>query len=125
MSEQKKKKFLSLVDIEQAPDVTYDEIGVWGGEVRVGSICADDMIEFAEANEDKAKKKRAGLNLIARSLVDADGARIGCEPDGRTPQAALVAKLGKKDSGSIGKVVDAILKLNGMDRKSQEDAKKG
>jgi hypothetical protein len=108
-------KVLSFDDILSANDTRYDEVEVWGGVVRIGSLTAGDMIEFVESNEGPAKRT-AGLRLIIKSLVDADGKRIG--------QDSHLDGLRKKDNESTSKVIKAILKLNGLDtKKAQDEAK--
>jgi len=106
------KKYLSIEEIEAAPDVQYDEVEAWGGTLRIGTISANDMLDFVEANEGPAKKT-AGLRLIVKSIVDGEGNRIGSDK--------MLTALGKKDSGTINKVVTKILELNGL---SKEAAKK-
>jgi len=108
-------RVLSVDEMLAAEDVSYAEIEAWGGIVRVGSLTADEMIDFIEANEG-VEKRNAGLRLIVRSLVDADGKRIGTE--------AHVKAFGKKDAGLTSKVVNRILELNGLDKKKAEEAKK-
>lgn len=94
------------------------------GQVFVlGSVTAGDMIEWSEANEGEAKRT-AGLRLIVRSVVDGepgvdDGARgVRIMDD---THIALLRKLPHKTTENV---VKAILKLNGMNVKADNDAKK-
>ncbi len=118
MSEEKKKlKVLSVDEMLAAEDVKYAEIEAWGGLVRIGSLTAEEMIEFVESNENAEAKRLAGLRMIVRSLVDPQGARIGTE--------AHVKAFAKKDAGETSKLVTEILKLNGLDKKAATEAKNG
>ena len=99
------KKVLSIADIENATDVEYFEIEAWGGIVRIGSLTADDFIEWQEANEGPAKRT-AGLRLIVKSLVDEQNTRIGTDKH--------IELFKKKSVAMTEKVVSAIVKLNGL-----------
>lgn len=111
-----KKKFLSLQQIKESKDEKFAEIDVpeWGGTIRIGSITAGEMIDFAESNDGPAKKT-AGLRLIVKSLVDEDGNRIGDD--------ALLQDLKKKDSAVCSRITDAILELNGLGEEAKKKRK--
>lgn len=113
MSEAKEEvlDLFGLDDIIDANVINYDTVKAYGGKVRIGSLNSDDMLEWIEQNEDKDKRKRAGLRLLVRSLVDKDGNRV---PENRIEEA--VNKFGKKDAKENGKVIEAALRLNGLDR---------
>jgi hypothetical protein len=112
------KKYLSIEDIEQFSDIRVDEVEVWGGTLCLGSLNAEDMIEFIEANEGPAKKT-AGIRLIVKSLIDnpTDRNRIGSDKH--------LSMLKQKDSFTVGMVVKRIMLLNGIgtDAKTVEDLK--
>jgi hypothetical protein len=72
------------------------------------------MIEWLEANEGPAKKT-AGLRLVAKSLVDKTGARIGKED--------TVVKLASRNTQAINRIVQAVLDLNGLKKSASADAK--
>lgn len=110
------KKYLTIEDIEKAEDVRYDEIPAWGGIVRIASLPADEMIAFQEQNEGP-KKKEGFARLIAKSMVDAAGNRIGT--------AKHIEIFKKKDSATVVMVVQRVLKLNNADDLEQQlkDAK--
>ena len=110
----KEKTVLSINDILAAEDTDYKEVEVWGGLVRVGSLTAGDLLEFVEANEGPAKRT-AGLRLIIKSIVDIDGNRIGKDTD--------LQGLKTRNSKQIEKLTHEILKLNGLGKKAQEEAK--
>ena len=65
-----------------AAEVTYKSIDGFkeGKKIRIGSLTADDMIIWSEANEGEAKRT-AGLRLIAKSLVNSKGVRISSDKD--------------------------------------------
>ncbi len=104
-------KVLSIDEIIAAPDVQYDTVDAWGGKVRIGSIDAGTMLDFVESNDGPAKRT-AGLRLLIKSLVDAEGNRIGTEKH--------LEAFKKKDSATIDRVVTKILKLNGLDEKVKQ-----
>lgn len=90
--------------------VTFDTVKAYGGEVRIGSLNSEDMIEWLESNDDKEKQRFAGLRLIVKSVVNADGTRIP-----KDQQEAAIDSFKKKDARENGKVVRKILRLNGID----------
>lgn len=106
------KKVLGMDDILDAQDVKYDEVDVpeWGGVVRIGSLSAEDAMEFAETNEGPAQKT-AGLRLVLRSLVDAEGNRIG-------DNDKVLQAFKKRNPAVIARIVKRVMKLNEMDASS-------
>lgn len=105
-------KLLSLDDMLSAEDIQYVEVPTpeWGGKVRLGSLSAGEMMTFIETSEGP-ERQTSGLRLIVRSLVDADGNRIGSDK--------YLESFKKKDAKVINRLVKAILELNGMDVKAQ------
>jgi hypothetical protein len=101
---------LSFDEIEKVEDTSYKVIDVpeWKGSIRIGSLNAEDMIDWVEANEGPAKRT-AGVRLIVKSLVDKDGKRIG------TDQRIQAMK--KKDARVLNRLVAEILELNGLNDK--------
>ena len=85
------------------------------GKIRIGSLNAGDLIEFNEANEGPAKKT-AGLRLIVKSLVNAEGKRISGEKD--------MNKWRSRNSAVCNRIVDDILDLNGLRTKEQQEKTK-
>lgn len=109
---------LSMDDVLAANDVEYAEIEGFtkGGKTfRIQSLTAGDLIEWSEANEGEAKRT-AGLRLIVKSLVDADGKRIADDTH--------IAVFRKKSHKVTERIVKEILKLNGMNVKAEAEAKK-
>lgn len=102
------KKVLSIDEMLSTPDEQFENVEAWGGIVRIGSLTAGEMIEFVEANEGAAKRT-AGLRLIVASIVDKDNKRIG-DPK------VHVDLFRKKSVKETSKIVDAILKMNGMEK---------
>lgn len=100
-----------------ASEVEYAKIDGFkeGVKIRIGSVNAGDMIEWSEANEGEAKRT-AGLRLIVKSLVDGDGKRIGSDRD--------IIKLRTMRHNITERIVKEILKLNGMNVKTDTDTKK-
>jgi hypothetical protein len=112
-------KVLSIEEIENAKDTDYAEVPVpeWGGEgavVRVGSLESYDYNEWIEQCGDKTVRQ-SSYDLIRRSLVDAEGNRIGT--------AALVEKLRKKDARIISRLTKVVLSLNGLTGPGAEQLK--
>lgn len=119
---------MSLDQIAATDDLKYAYLKAFGGEIRVGSLSADVLLDFVEANEGPAKRK-AGLRILVLSLVDDDGNRIGGSPDGDDASKALFEKnikmFGGKNHDTIIGLVAEVLKLNGMDvKKKSVDAAK-
>ncbi len=104
-TEVKVKKILSIEEMLAPQDTSFVEVLAWGGVVRLGSLDAGEVLEFHESNKGPARKT-AGLRLLIKSLVDASGTRIG--------KAEHLDAFKKRDGKTIGKLTDAILKLNDM-----------
>ena len=109
-------KLLTIDEVIAADDIQYEEIEVkeWGGKIRIGSVTAEDMIEWVESNEGEARRT-AGLRLIIKSLVDENGARIG------TPNLLQVLK--KKSNAVCTQIVERILTLNKLNPKASDQLK--
>jgi hypothetical protein len=117
MSEVNGVKIVGISDIEADDDVEYATIPAFkeGEFFRIKSLTAGDMIDWSEANEGEAKRT-AGLRLIVKSLVDEDGKRIAND--------SHIALFRKKSHKRAEEIVKAILKLNGMNVKGTDEAKK-
>lgn len=98
-------------------DTEYAEIpGLKDGQVvRIKSLTAGDIIEWSEASEGEAKRT-AGLRLIIRSVVDAEGKLLMDD--------TYISTLRKKSHKITERIVREILRHNGMQVKQQEDVKK-
>ena len=107
------KKILNVEEMMAADDIEYAEVEAFGGLVRIGSIDAGDMIEFVESNEGPAKRT-AGLRMIIKSLVDVEGTRIGKPED--------LQRWMRRSQRTCNNLVDAILKLNGLDKATKAAA---
>lgn len=110
------KKILSVDEMMAAEDIQYAEVEAFGGTVRIGSIDAGQMIEFVESNEGPSKRT-AGLRMIIKSLVDAEGVRIG-----KDEHLQLWMKRSQKTCNAI---VQKILELNGLDSDAAKKATAG
>lgn len=91
-----------------------------GGVMYIGSLSADEFVEWQEAKSDKTDpdaKKNASAVLMMRSLVKGpeDATRIG------TP--AHVAAFRKAKVSSTERLLKAILKLNYINQKDEDAAK--
>lgn len=74
--------------------------------VRLGSVTAAEVIEWAEANEDPQKRRIAGLRLLNKSVVNRANARTGTESTERRwiDMPAAITNL----------LVDQVMRLNRM-----------
>lgn len=122
MSEQAAAKVLSFDDIAQKDDTTYETIDVpeWGGEVHIGTLNAADLLEFVESNDNPILKKIAGVRLLVKSMVGPDKKRLADSPEKATKAEQMFMQ---KDARVITTVVQRILRLNKMDKKSMEAEK--
>lgn len=107
--------FLSAEDILSSDDIEYTSVTAWGNRLlKLQSLTAGDMIEFVQSNEGPARHT-AGVRLIIKSAVGGDKKRLFKDTD--------LEVLKRKNSKITNSIVDAILKLNGLDKKSQDAAK--
>lgn len=109
-----------------ASDVEYAIVDGFkpGEKVRIGSVTAGDMIEWSEANEGEAKRT-AGLRLITKSLVGPEKPTNGQPPNHRyADDVKNIPKFRAMRHKETERIVREILKLNGMNVKQQDDAKK-
>jgi hypothetical protein len=109
-------KFLSVDDIEQIDDIKIirREVPEWEGHILLGSLPSDAMIEWAEASDGLAKKT-AGLRLIVKSMVNEKGERIGTDRH--------LQVLRKKSAVVCNRIIDDIIKLNGLNKKAEAEIK--
>lgn len=100
-----------------ASDVEYATVEGFkpGEKVRIGSVTAGDMIEWSEANEGEAKRT-AGLRLICKSLVNAEGVRYANDDKN-------ISKFRVMRHKETERIVREILKLNGMNVKQDAATK--
>lgn len=109
---------LSIDQIEQVEDTVFVTIPVpeWKGSVRIGSLSGEQILEWVEKNGEAVAGKTAGIRLLALSLVDADGKRIGT--------VDTATKLGAKNAGVLTRLVNQARDLNGL-REPTAAAKNG
>jgi hypothetical protein len=109
------KKILSMDEMLAAPDVQFREIEAWGGTVRLGSLTAEEMIEFVEQNANEKARRVAGVRMIIRSLVDEAGARIGKEEH--------IPLFLKKDAATTNRIVEVVMEMNGLSKPKADAVK--
>lgn len=109
-----KKKVLSFDEFLAVDDTRFIEVPIDGAILRLGSLNAGDLLEWAEANDGEAKRT-AGLRLIVRSIVNENGERTGTDKH--------LNALRKKDAKTCNDLVSKILELNGLNAKQQEEVK--
>lgn len=103
-----------------AGDVEYAVIDGFkpGEKVRIGSVTAGEVISWSEANEGEAKRT-AGLRLITKSLVGPAPGNVRFADSDKN-----IAKFREMRHNVTERIVKAILELNGMNVKAQDQAKK-
>ena len=110
---------MTLDEILDAQGVEYDSVPAWGKHVGIGSITAGEVLEWIE-EKDGPRKREAGLLLLARSLVGPDLTRV-CKT--KDDENRMVESLKGKDSRTCNKIVERIIKLNGIMGSAGEEAK--
>lgn len=110
---------MSLQEILDAQGVEYDMVPAWGGRsIAIMSITAGEVLEWIESKDDPEKRKAAGLLLIARSLVGEDGQRLCQTPE---DEQRMVESLKGKDSRTCNRIVERIVKLNGIMQSAEQE----
>jgi hypothetical protein len=111
------KKILSFADAMKADDTHYLEMDIpeWGGTYKFGSVSASEMMRWVEANQGEAKKT-ASFRLIAQSWIEPDGKRLE-EPD------KAIDSFRGRDNLVIERILEELIKLNGLKIKGREEAK--
>lgn len=114
-------KAFSIEQLKAVDDTQYGQVEAYGGVVDLGSLCSEDMIEWLEDNDDETKKKEAGLRLLVKSIGEAERDEAGnVVKFTRIPKEQhdeVRALFRKKDAVNNGKVIRAILELNGLGKK--------
>lgn len=112
-------KVLSFSEFVEGDGVDYVEVAVRGGRMRLGSITAEDYIgwlEYRNAPVGSVERKGATAWIIIKSLVDAEGKRIG--------DLSEIPRIQKMNIKYTEALLKAIFKLNGINQKDDTDAKK-
>jgi hypothetical protein len=120
-------KILTIEEMLGAEDVEYATIPTWKvkdpktgemvqGYVRIGSLSAEDIIDWRETNDGPAKRTM-GIRLLVNSLVDASGNRIG--------NAKHYELFKKKSNAVMERILAEVVRLNGMTVKSETTVKNG
>lgn len=117
LQEPQDEEFLDVDKWLEESDVRYHTVNVPGGKLRLGSLTAGDLLEWAE-EKDPIKKRTQGLRILAKSFVDKNGKRISAGNG-----EVVVKKLLDKDSKVCNELVEEVLVLNGL-RIREEDIKK-
>lgn len=120
-AEEPKKLILSVEQMLSADDTEFAVIPTWkikgadGKEVqgytRIGSLNADDIIEWRESNDGKAKRTM-GVRIFVNSLVDEAGNRIG--------NPTLYEAFRKKSNAVQERVLAHIVQMNGLSIKNEQ-----
>ena len=115
--------YMGMDDILTASDIEYKSVPFGNGLVCIGSVTAGDLIEWSEENEDKSKKRVAGLRLIVKSLCDRPFDPKTGQGGNRIGKPEHVEMFAKKAHKSTETLLKQILKLNGMEVKENENTK--
>lgn len=114
--------FDSIVSTQDLPKELVP-VPEWGGDVYISTMTAADRdaYELSLANmqaNGKAKPSMQNMRakLVARCLVDEDGARIFPE--------AKIDELGKKSAKVLDRLFDVASKLNGINEADQVEIAK-
>lgn len=107
---------LNVEELLAASQVEYREIEVGSSVVRVGTLTAEELIEFMEANTDKAQSRIANIRMLVKSLVNEKNERIGTD--------AHVALFLKANSGVVNKIVKVVMDMNGITEPKVQESKK-
>lgn len=100
----------SFEELLTANGTKYDTVECHGKTLRLGSLSSGEMIAWLKINSSETEGKFAGLDLLVRSIVDAEGNRI---PEER--RAEFVESFKNKDSGENRKAIKKARALNGLD----------
>lgn len=102
--------FGSFDDLLGTTAAEYAIVNISGKDYKIGSLAAEDFVAWTELRDSGAPdaKKNSSALLISRSLVDADGKRIGDE--------ARVAQLKKIRLNVSETFLAAIFKLNNINQ---------
>lgn len=110
-------KVLTGIEILAADDREFALVDVpeWGGHVRIVSLDADQLLAYHElsAAASKGKKENPLAYLVAESCVDAEGKKAFTKAD--------VERIAKKRPKILVRIMNAALKLNSMEEKTEDD----
>jgi hypothetical protein len=108
MSEPLIERWEDLLDLE---DSDYETVVIGKRSVRLASLSAGRMLQWLKDNRDESKAPDNGLVMIAESIVDGNGKRIGKIED--------ILKLREKSPVTLKKLRDACIKLNRLQVKDE------
>lgn len=107
-------KILSFDEFLAGNQIEYAEVPIQAGVVRIASITAKDWVQWTELRETPEGKKISGAMLIVRSLVDANGVRIGDDA-----KLAQVQELNLRTTEALLKAIFALNGINQPERKNE------
>lgn len=110
------RKILSFDEFIQPDATEYDLVQLPAGDFRIGSITAEDWVQWTEMRAAADGRKTSAAWLIARSMVDGDGNRIG--------NVARCGEIVKKNLKTSELILKAVFKLNGINQPKEEVAAK-
>ncbi len=121
------KKQLSFDELVADADMQFADIETLRGVVKLGTVSSADILEWFDENEDKEKRTLSGLRLLVKCIVNPDGSRIGDDAkdadDKKLKREVAVQAMARRDSKENGQLVKAVLELNGLKVKKNDDVK--
>jgi len=103
------KKVASFDEIIKGKGTKYDTIDAYDLTIRLGSLSSADLLEWMGENEDSEKQKVAGLRILVKALVDAEGNRIPEEE-----REKYVELFRHKDNADNNRVIHKVLEMHGL-----------
>lgn len=109
--------FLSLDEMVEEAAIEYRTVSFGKGTVRLGSLPLDELILYWNSTEKNEK-----VDLLVRSLVDAEGNRL-VNPQDSEALTKEIQRFTKLDSKKISPAIAAAMELNGIGRSLRRDIK--
>lgn len=102
----------SWEELVELDDADYATVKVGGKQVRLASLSSSRMMRWFEDNRDPEKANDNGLVLIAESIVNSTGKRIG--------KLDQILKLRDKNPETVMALRDACIRLNRLTLKDEQ-----
>ena len=112
---------LNKKQIMESKDIVTETVAVpeWGGDVLIRTLTGTQRDAFEASLMGKGKKAdmvNIRARLVARSVVDEQGARVFCDGE--------IEALGMKSAKALDRIFDAAQKLNGIREEDIEELEK-
>jgi hypothetical protein len=111
-------KITNFQEFLETDGVDFLDIPVRGGKiVTIGSLTGVEWAQWTEMREDPQRRKLSGAFLVAKSLVDDKGNRIGDDSD------ASLQRLVHRNVKDTEAILRGVFKLNGIGPSAEIAAK--